>query len=53
VVLAAQQIATELKQQYRNGWDPAEGSAPYRRVEVRSTRKGVIVRTRSGYVPPS
>jgi len=53
VVLAAQQIATELKHQYRIGWDPAEGSAPYRRVVVRSTRKGVIVRTRSGYVPPS
>jgi Ca-activated chloride channel homolog len=53
VVLAAQQIATELKHQYRIGWDPAQGSAPYRRVVVRSTRKGVIVRTRSGYVPPS
>ena len=53
VVLAAQRIATELKHQYRIGWDPAEGSAPYRRVVVRSTRKGVIVRTRSGYVPPS
>ena len=53
VVLAAQQIATELKHQYRIGWDPAQGSAPYRRVVVRATRKGVIVRTRSGYVPPS
>ena len=53
VVLAAQQIATELKHQYRIGWDPSQGSAPYRRVVVRSTRKGVIVRTRSGYVPPS
>lgn len=53
VVLAAQQIATELKHQYRIGWDPTQGSAPYRRVVVRATRKGVIVRTRSGYVPPS
>jgi Ca-activated chloride channel family protein len=53
VVLAAQQIATELKHQYRIGWDPTQGSAPYRRVVVRSTRKGVVVRTRSGYVPPS
>jgi len=53
VVLAAQQIATELKHQYRIGWDPMQGSVPYRRVVVRSTRKGVIVRTRSGYVPPS
>jgi Ca-activated chloride channel family protein len=53
VVLAAQRIATELKHQYRIGWDPAQGSAPYRRVVVRATRKGVVVRTRSGYVPPS
>ena len=53
VVLAAQQIATELKHQYRIGWDPSEGSSPYRHVVVRSTRKGVTVRTRSGYVPPS
>jgi Ca-activated chloride channel family protein len=53
VVLAAQQIATELKHQYRIGWDPAQGTAPYRHVVVRSTRKGVVVRTRSGYVPPS
>ena len=53
VVLAAQQIATELKHQYRIGWDPSQGSARYRHVVVRATRKGVIVRTRSGYVPPS
>ena len=53
VVLAAQQIATDLKHQYRIGWDPTEGTAPYRHVVVRSTRKGVVVRTRSGYVPPS
>ena len=53
VVLAAQQIATDLEHQYRIGWDPTEGTAPYRHVVVRSTRKGVVVRTRSGYVPPS
>ena len=53
VVLAAQQIATELKHQYRIGWDPSEGPAPYRHVVVQSTRKGITVRTRSGYVPPS
>jgi Ca-activated chloride channel family protein len=53
VVLAAQRIASELKHQYRIGWDPWQGPAPYRHVVVRSTRKGVVVRTRSGYVPPS
>jgi Ca-activated chloride channel family protein len=53
VAVAAQQIARELKHQYRIGWDPSEGPAPYRHVVVRSTRKGVTVRTRSGYVPPS
>ena len=50
---AATQIASELKHQYRLGYDPPEGPARFRRVEVRSTRKGVVVRTRSGYVPAS
>ena len=50
---AAQQIALELKHQYRLGYDPPEGPPRFRRVEVRTTRKGVFVRTRSGYVPPS
>jgi Ca-activated chloride channel family protein len=51
---AAEQIAGELKHQYRLGYDPPpEGPARFRRVEVRTTRKGVFVRTRSGYVPPS
>lgn len=48
---AATRIATELKHQYRLGYDPPEGPARFRRVEVRATRKGVTVRTRSGYVP--
>jgi len=48
---AAERIATELKHQYRLGYDPPEGPPRFRRVEVRSTRKGVVVRTRSGYVP--
>jgi len=48
---AAERIATELKHQYRLGYDPPEGPPRFRRVEVRSTRKGVIVRTRSGYMP--
>jgi Ca-activated chloride channel homolog len=51
--LAADQIAAELKHQYRLGYDPPEGPRRFRRVEVRTTRKGVLVRTRSGYFPPS
>lgn len=52
--LAADQIVSELKHQYRIGYDlPQAGSRDFRKVEVRSTRKGVTVRTRSGYVPPA
>ena len=51
--LAADRIAGKLKHQYRLGWDAPSGPSRYRRVEVRSTRKGVTVRTRSGYMPPS
>jgi Ca-activated chloride channel family protein len=51
--LAADRIAGELKHQYRLGWDAPEGSSRFRRVVVLSTRKGITVRTRSGYVPPS
>ena len=50
---AATQIAYELKHQYRLGYDPPAGPLRFRRVEVRTTRKGVLVRTRSGYVPQS
>jgi Ca-activated chloride channel homolog len=50
---AADRIARELKHQYRLGYDPPAGPSRFRRVEVRSTRRGVVVRTRSGYVPPS
>jgi VWFA-related protein len=51
---AARTVVEELKHQYRLGYDPPEGGPPrFRRVEVRSTRKGVVVRTRSGYFPPS
>jgi Ca-activated chloride channel family protein len=50
---AADRIAGELKHQYRLGWDPPSGPPRFRRVVVQSTRKGVTVRTRSGYVPPS
>jgi Ca-activated chloride channel family protein len=48
---AAERIAAELKHQYRLGYDPPPGPARFRRVQVRTTRKGVTVRTRSGYVP--
>lgn len=51
--IAAEQIATELKHQYRLGWDPSQGPSRFRRVVVSTTRRGVTVRTRSGYVPPS
>jgi hypothetical protein len=51
--LAANRIANELKHQYRLGWAPASGNSRFRRVAVLTTRKGVTVRTRSGYVPPS
>jgi Ca-activated chloride channel family protein len=50
---AADLIALELKHQYRLGYDVPEGPPLFRRVEVRSTRKGILVRTRSGYVPTS
>jgi len=51
--IAAERIASELKHQYRLGWDPSQGPNRFRRVVVSTTRKGVTVRTRSGYVPPS
>jgi Ca-activated chloride channel family protein len=50
---AARQITAELKHQYRLGYDPPAGPKQFRRVEVKSTRKGVVIRTRSGYVPLS
>ncbi len=48
---AADQIANELKTQYRLGYDPPVGPSRFRKVQVKTTRKGVVVRTRSGYVP--
>jgi Ca-activated chloride channel family protein len=48
---AAARIVGELKQQYRLGYDPPPGPPRFRQVEIRSTRKGVVVRTRRGYVP--
>ena len=48
---AAARIVGELKHQYRLGYDPPPGPPHFRRVDVRSTRKGVVVKTRRGYVP--
>jgi Ca-activated chloride channel family protein len=50
---AARQIVDELKHQYRLGYDPPDGPPGFRSIEVRTTRKGVRVRTRNGYVPAS
>jgi len=50
---AALRIVEELKHQYRLGYDAPEGPSGFRRIELRTTRKGVRMKTRSGYVPPS
>jgi Ca-activated chloride channel homolog len=50
---AAQTIVGELKHQYRLGYDPPQGPPGFRRIDVRSTRKGVVIKTRSGYQPRS
>jgi Ca-activated chloride channel family protein len=47
---AADRIVAELAHQYRLGYEPLAGPSHFRRVEVRATRKGVTVRTRTGYV---
>jgi len=48
---AAATILGELKHQYRLGYDPPDGPSRFRRVAITSTRKGVFIKTRSGYVP--
>lgn len=48
---AAATIAGELKHQYRLGYDPPAGPPRFRRVEVMTRRKGVVVKARNGYVP--
>jgi VWFA-related protein len=50
---AADTVALEIKHQYRLAYDPPQGPAAFRKVEVRTTRKGTLIRTRSGYVPQS
>jgi len=47
------QVIGELKHQYRLGYDPPEGPPGFRPIKVRTKRKGVTVRSRSGYVPSS
>jgi len=50
---ASEQIVSEIKHQYRLGYDSPASPPHFRRIEVKATRKGVVVRTRSGYMPPS
>jgi len=50
---ASQRIVAELKHQYRLGYDPPPGPPRFRSIAVTSTRQGVVVKTRSGYVPRS
>ncbi|MEO5761661.1 MAG: VWA domain-containing protein [Vicinamibacteria bacterium] len=50
---AAELVATEIKHQYRLAYEPPDGPASFRQVQVKSTRKGIQIRTRSGYVPAS
>jgi Ca-activated chloride channel homolog len=51
--LASDRIVGELKHQYRMGYDPPPGPPGFRRIAVLTTRKGVVIKTRSGYVPQS
>ncbi|HEX6739982.1 MAG TPA: VWA domain-containing protein [Vicinamibacteria bacterium] len=48
---ASDRIVGELKHQYRLGYDPPPGPSRFRRIAVSTTRKGVVVKTRSGYMP--
>jgi VWFA-related protein len=50
---AANKIVGELKHQYRLGYEPLGGPPRFRRIEVKTVRKGVVVRTRNGYLPQS
>jgi VWFA-related protein len=50
---ASRTILSEIKHQYRLGYDPPPGPRRFRRIQVISTRKGVVVKTRGGYMPSS
>lgn len=47
---AADRIALEVRHQYRLGYAAPDGPGGFRRVAILASRKGVLVRTRSGYV---
>jgi VWFA-related protein len=47
--LAARQIVNELRHQYLIAFEPGDRPG-WHPIEVRTTRKDVVVRTRSGYV---
>jgi Ca-activated chloride channel family protein len=50
---ASRTIVSEIKHQYRLGYDPPPGPRRFRQIKVISTRKGVVVKTRGGYMPSS
>ena len=50
---ASRTIVSEIKHQYRLGYDPPPGPKRFRHIQVISTRKGVVVKTRGGYMPSS
>lgn len=50
---AARTIMSELKHQYRLGYDPPPGPRRFRHIQVVTTRKGVVIKTRGGYMPSS
>ena len=49
------QIAAELRTQYSIGYYPTNKTRDdtYRRIKVSTTRKGVVIRARPGYRPPT
>jgi Ca-activated chloride channel family protein len=50
VETAITRILNEVRHQYRLGYDPPPGPPGFRRIEVRSTRRGVVMRARKGYL---
>jgi VWFA-related protein len=50
VETAVTRILNEVRHQYRLGYDPPPGPPGFRRLEVKSTRRGVVMRARKGYL---